>query len=126
MKQKAAKGLVKIAKAKDFSEGKTFKFNLKRSDRVTEAFAFKKGVNYYAYLNLCRHWSVGLDYDDNGFFSKDGKFLICRNHGAVYEPQTGACRGGPCNGVSLYKVPLVEMDGIIYADTQNVDWGEKE
>ncbi len=117
-------GLFKIAKAKDFREGKAFKFKLKRADRVTEAFAFRKDGKFYGYLNLCRHWTVGLDFDDNDFFTRDGVFLVCKNHGAIYSPETGACQGGPCNGASLYRVPLVEMEGIIYADTKNVDWGE--
>ncbi len=118
------KDFVKVAKSKDFREGKTFKFNLRRQDRVTEAFAFKKGGAYYAYLNLCRHWSVGLDYDDNEFLSRDGELLICKNHGAIYDPVTGACMGGPGGGAALYKVPLVERDGIIYADSKNADWGD--
>ncbi len=124
MKSKPEQGYVPIAKAKDFRNGKTFKFKLKRPDRVTEAFAFKRGESYFAYLNLCRHWSVGLDYDDNDFFSEDGKFLVCKNHGAVYDPLTGACGGGPCGGAALYKVPVVELDGMIYADSVNVSWGE--
>jgi nitrite reductase/ring-hydroxylating ferredoxin subunit len=124
MEQKVGEGFIKIAKAKDFRVGKAFKFNIKRSDRVTEAFAFKKEDAYYGYLNLCRHWSVGLDYDDNEFFSRNGELLVCKNHGAIYDPKTGACRGGPGGGASLYKVPLVEIEGIVYADTKNVDWGE--
>jgi nitrite reductase/ring-hydroxylating ferredoxin subunit len=126
MTEKAGNKFVKIAKVKEFRAGKTFKFGLKRHDRVTEAFAFKQGEAYYAYLNLCRHWTVGLDYDDNDFFSEDGKLLVCKNHGAVYDPKTGECKGGPCGGASLYKVPLIELDGIVYADVKKIGWGEME
>jgi nitrite reductase/ring-hydroxylating ferredoxin subunit len=118
------KGYIRIAPTKNFKEGKTFKFKIKREDRVTEAFAFRRQGCYYGYLNLCRHWTVGLDFDDNDFFSEDGGFLVCKNHGAVYEPETGKCQGGPCGGAALYQVPLIEKDGVLYAEPLKVNWGE--
>jgi nitrite reductase/ring-hydroxylating ferredoxin subunit len=108
----------------ELNDGQTKKFEIKRKDRVTEAFLLKKDGRHFAYLNLCRHWSVGLDFNDNEFFSEDGEWIICKNHGAIYDPTTGACQSGPCNGAALYRVPLVEREGIIYADTGKVDWGE--
>ena len=115
---------LKIVPLKDIKEGQSLKFSIPRKDRKTEAFLIKKDGKFYSYLNMCRHWTVGLDFDDNEFFSEDKVFLVCKNHGALYEPETGACQGGPCNGAGLYKVPLIEKAGFLYADVANVDWGE--
>jgi nitrite reductase/ring-hydroxylating ferredoxin subunit len=116
--------LKKIEGARDLKEGKSLKFFLKREDRETEAFLIRRGGKFFAYLNLCRHWTVGLDFDDNEFFSEDGEWLVCKNHGAIYHPVTGTCESGPCGGASLYGVPLVEKDGEIFADLGKMEWGE--
>ena len=122
--KKGGPKLLKIIQASDLGEGKSVKFEIERPDRTTEAFLIKKKGVYYAYLNLCRHWTVGLDFDDNEFFSEDREWLVCKNHGAIYNPLSGQCESGPCGGASLYRVPLVQKEGAIYADIANVDWGE--
>ena len=53
----------------------------------------------------------------NDFFTEDKEFLICRNHGAVYEPSTGICVDGPCAGQSLEKLPIKILGGKIYLNT---------
>jgi len=116
--------LLKLTASQDLKEGQSVKFAIPRADRITEAFLIKKGGKFYSYLNICRHWSVGLDFDDNDFFSEDKVWLVCKNHGALYEPATGICGGGPCGGVGLYRVPLIEKNGVLYADIARVDWGE--
>jgi nitrite reductase/ring-hydroxylating ferredoxin subunit len=115
---------LEIARHDELKEGGSKKFVIARKDRETEAFLIRKGGRHYAYLNLCRHWTVGLDFDDEEFFSEDGEWLVCKNHGAVYHPVTGACESGPCGGASLYRVPLLEKDGNVYAVLEEIDWGE--
>ena len=128
MKKKKTKAekpkLFKVAALDELQNGQSKKFNLKRKDRVTEAFIFKRDGKYFAYLNLCRHWSVGLDFNDNEFLSEDKQWLVCKNHGAVYNPESGICESGPCGGAGLYKVPLVEKNGLIYAELDKIYWGD--
>jgi nitrite reductase/ring-hydroxylating ferredoxin subunit len=64
----------------------------------------------YAYVNRCRHIAIALDWMENEFFTTDKRYLICANHGALYEPRTGECVWGPCAGESLQRVP-VEIQG---------------
>ena len=124
MSQRKIQGLLKLALSSELREGGSKKFTVARADRKTEAFLIKKDGRHFAYLNLCRHWTVGLDYDDNDFFTPEKEWLACKNHGALYDPVTGGCVSGPCNGASLYRVPLVEKAGVIYADVKKIDWGE--
>jgi len=99
-------------------------FLLKRSDRETEAFLINKAGKHYAYLNLCRHWSVGLDFEDNDFFFRGWGMAYLQNHGAIYYPASGECASGPCGGASLYRVPLLEKEGALYAVLDQIDWGD--
>ena len=118
------KKVQKVVRVDQLKEGVTVKYLIKRQDRDAEAFAFKKNGEYFSYLNLCRHWTVGLDFDDNDFFSENGDWLVCKNHGALYSPRSGQCASGPCGGASLYKVPLFVKDGDLFADLEKIDWGE--
>ena len=122
-KRKTAK-LLRIGSVDEIPEGGSKKFNVARPDRVTEAFIFRKEGRFYAYLNLCRHWTVGLDFDDNDFFSEGKEWLVCKNHGALYRPETGVCESGPCGGASLYQVPLLEKGRVLYAEVTKIDWGD--
>lgn len=115
---------LEIARSNELKDGESKKFVIARKDRETEAFLIQKGGKHFAYLNLCRHWTVGLDFDDGEFFSEDGEWLVCKNHGAIYDPVTGSCQSGPCGGASLYRVPLLEKDGSIFAVLEEIDWGD--
>jgi nitrite reductase/ring-hydroxylating ferredoxin subunit len=115
---------VKIARMDELKNGQTKKFKVRRADRVTEAFLIRKGGEYYAYLNLCRHWMVGLDYDDNDFLTEDGDWVVCKSHGALYRPETGECESGPCNGAALYRIPLEQDPEAVWALLDQIDWGE--
>jgi nitrite reductase/ring-hydroxylating ferredoxin subunit len=54
-----------------------------------------------------------MDWQPDRFFDDTGRWLLCATHGAVYEPDTGACRGGPCRG-GLVKIELVETQGVVH------------
>jgi nitrite reductase/ring-hydroxylating ferredoxin subunit len=123
-KEKPPLRRVKIARIDELKNGQTKKFKVRRADRVTEAFLIRKGGEYYAYLNLCRHWMVGLDYDDNDFLTDDGDWVVCKSHGALYRPETGECESGPCNGAALYRIPLEQDPEAVWALLDQIDWGE--
>ncbi len=72
---------------------------------------------FVAYVNQCVHLPISLDLDDNDFFTCDGSFFVCKTHGSVYDPTAGKCIGGPGQGKSLERLPLVIEDGAIYLRT---------
>jgi nitrite reductase/ring-hydroxylating ferredoxin subunit len=39
---------------------------------------------------------------------------MCATHGALYEPDTGRCAGGPCHGGRLHKIQVVEQGDKVY------------
>ena len=65
----------------------------------------------YAYKNNCPHWGVELNVMPDQFMDLDQQFIICANHGALFELETGNCLSGPCSGQSLEPVPCREELG---------------
>ena len=64
----------------------------------------------YGYLNRCAHVPMELDWVEGQFFESSGLYLMCATHGAIYEPDTGRCVGGPCRGGRLRPVQTDERD----------------
>lgn len=77
-------------------QGKSWAAVLVRSDKPT------------AFLNRCPHWSLPLDDAHDDIW--DGDMLVCSVHAAEFDPTSGTCVSGPCQGTRLH--PLVaEVDG---------------
>jgi nitrite reductase/ring-hydroxylating ferredoxin subunit len=66
------------------------------------------------YLNRCAHVPTELDWQPGEFLDADQRFIICAVHGALYEPGSGRCVGGPCLGGRLLPLQLAERDGRVY------------
>lgn len=109
-----------IGSIEDLQEGgKGLRFDVRKKtesnhNEVIPAFVIRYDYQVFAYLNVCGHIAVQLDYMPGEFFSDDGQMLICATHGAEYAPDTGACLGGPCFGVGLNPLEVQEKDGLLY------------
>jgi nitrite reductase/ring-hydroxylating ferredoxin subunit len=79
-------------------------------------FAIRYRGQAHAYLNRCAHVPMEMDYQTNHFFDSSGHWLMCATHGAVYSPQTGRCRSGPCRS-GLIKIELSEVNGAVHWHT---------
>lgn len=78
------------------------------------AFAVRHQGRVFAYYNRCGHVPVELDWNAGQFFDMHGLYLICSVHGALYDPQTGACLAGKCSGRGLQPLEVAERDGFVY------------
>jgi nitrite reductase/ring-hydroxylating ferredoxin subunit len=103
-----------IVLTKDLPEGESLAFSY-RDDMglLSEGFVIRRQGRLYAYRNVCRHQPLTLDYGDGDFFTEDKGYLLCRNHGALFTPETGLCVSGPCAGASLFPLTAVEDNGAI-------------
>ena len=99
-----------IAKLADLKQGQAVRFAFTVEGISREGFVVRFQGRVVAYENVCRHLPVALDFGDGNFFTTDGRHFICSQHGAIYEPLTGLCVRGPCEGASLKPLP-VEIDG---------------
>ena len=99
--------------------GEGVRFEVVQGGARHPAFAIRFDGRVHAYRNRCAHVAVELDWQPGRFFDADGIVLICSTHGALYDPATGACRGGPCRGAGLEPVPVEEIDGQVVLKTRD-------
>jgi len=77
----------------------------------------KKDGQVHAYLNWCPHLGIELNFIPDQFLDSDNAFLMCANHGALFEIDSGHCLSGPCSGDALMKVDVtIEGDQILLGD----------
>ncbi|MDE2617778.1 MAG: Rieske 2Fe-2S domain-containing protein [Burkholderiales bacterium] len=113
----ADEALIPLCNAADLADGGlAVPFDVVYGGQTCRAFAVRYQGRVQAYLNRCAHVAMELDYQPNQFFDLTGHWLICSTHGAMYSPETGACRGGPCRG-GLVKIALTEHGGVVHWHT---------
>ena len=80
----------------------------------TQAFAVRWQGSVHGYLNQCPHAGGPLDFEGQ-VLESSGRFLMCARHGAIFEPDTGKCVGGPCRGARLTPLAVHEKpDGSVW------------
>lgn len=103
-----------IASVQEMVPGTVKKFWLICDKYRVSCFLINYQGGFHAYVNSCRHLITPLDFVRYQFFTEDGRHLVCLTHGALYEPDTGMCVAGPCEGLYLHALPVsVESDEIV-------------
>ena len=99
---------------RELAEGETAVFEFTdAAGLVSDGLVINYGGNLHAFRNLCRHQPRPLDYGDEEFMDISGRYIECRHHAALFEPDSGFCVSGPCAGASLFKYPVSIVDGKI-------------
>ncbi|MBX3609118.1 MAG: Rieske 2Fe-2S domain-containing protein [Hydrogenophaga sp.] len=107
-----------LCRSDDLSDGgRGVSFDVNYAGQTCRAFAIRYRGEAHAYLNRCTHVAMELDWQPDQFFDDSAQWLLCATHGAAYAPDTGECRGGPCRG-GLFKIELVEFDGVVHWRSQ--------
>jgi len=105
---------MRLIESSRLKPGETFKFRFVRQKKYVDGFLANFEGRLVAYENECRHIPISLDYGDNEFFSQDQKTFICKSHGALYDPLSGACLRGPCGGQSLKPLDIETVGGEVF------------
>jgi nitrite reductase/ring-hydroxylating ferredoxin subunit len=109
--------MIPLCNSNDLVEsGDGVPFDVVYAGQTCRAFAIRYEGRAHAYLNRCTHVAMEMDYRPNRFFDDSGRWLLCATHGAVYAPDTGQCRGGPCRS-GLIRIELSETDGVVHWHT---------
>jgi nitrite reductase/ring-hydroxylating ferredoxin subunit len=66
-----------------------------------------------AFVNICAHRAQPVVVD-RAALDEAGR-IECRAHGALYDPRSGECVGGPCEGARLVPITVREEAGTIWA-----------
>jgi nitrite reductase/ring-hydroxylating ferredoxin subunit len=109
--------LVALCNSRDLADGGlAVPFDVIHAGQACRAFAIRYQGRVHAYLNRCTHVAMEMDWQPNRFFDDTGRWLLCSTHGAAYQPDTGACAGGPCRG-GLVRIELSESEGVVHWHT---------
>src|SRR5262245_25822402 len=95
-------------------EGQGLRFVIRLDGIERDAFAVRYRGVVHAYVNVCRHQLLNLDFGDAHFFDDAYNALVCCHHGARYRPETGECVDGPCVGARLTALAVEERDGALW------------
>jgi nitrite reductase/ring-hydroxylating ferredoxin subunit len=88
-------------------------FVKRRDGKITRGLLVRTSLGPAAYENTCPHVPIPLDRDGESLLSEDGRHLVCNNHGALFERETGLCVSGPCAGERLRPIPIApEGEGV--------------
>jgi nitrite reductase/ring-hydroxylating ferredoxin subunit len=91
-------------------QGETRVFSFPTAYGDMQGFVIRYNGDLRAYENKCQHWPIPLDYGDGDFYFASADRIVCKTHGAMYDPATGECEIGPCAGRSLTSFVL-ELEG---------------
>jgi nitrite reductase/ring-hydroxylating ferredoxin subunit len=102
-----------VARTAELPPGAVKKFWIVCQQNRLDGLLVNDNGRFHAYVNRCRHMPTPLDFIRDQFVSEDGHYLMCYTHGALYERGTGVCVSGPCQGESLYRLPVAVDQGEI-------------
>lgn len=68
----------------------------------------------YLYENRCPHLGIPLEFLPDQFLDREKRFIVCANHGALFEISSGYCVSGPCGGQTLTSRSFTIRDGHLY------------
>lgn len=101
----------------------TYLFTLREddSDEEREAILVRSDGGLHAWLNYCQHYThINID-KGSGAEMRSGE-LICTNHGAYFESDSGYCNHGPCKGAYLNEIEISVDDGAVYLTDENYEY----
>ncbi|MCU4925341.1 Rieske (2Fe-2S) protein [Halobacteria archaeon AArc-dxtr1] len=82
-------------------------------DTVTEAILVRTDDGIACWHNTCQHLThIPLD-KGSGAAMRNGE-IICENHGAYFEADTGRCTYGPCEGAYLTELAVAIRENAVY------------
>lgn len=105
----------RIAAVEEVPEGSTFLFRVRsvEAEEEYEAILVQAAGEIAGWLNYCQHFRH-IKIDKGSGAEMRGEELVCTNHGAMFEADTGLCTFGPCEGAYLEPVEVETHDGDIY------------
>jgi nitrite reductase/ring-hydroxylating ferredoxin subunit len=74
-------------------------------------FVVRRGGEVFGYVNSCPHVGAPLNLEDDKFLDLFQTSILCANHFALFDIDSGLCTRGPCAGRSLAPFPVEVSDG---------------
>ncbi|WP_374515887.1 Rieske (2Fe-2S) protein [Brevundimonas sp.] len=88
-------------------------FVLQIGEAFFHGFVVRKDGRVAGYVDRCPHQGFPLALELDRYLTPDGSLILCGWHGAVFEPLSGECVGGPCAGGRLTPWPVEAANGLV-------------
>lgn len=118
-----------ICRADELTDGgRAVRFTLPggETSHAVACFVVAYGGKVYGYVNSCPHRGTELDWQAGEVFEETGLYLVCATHGALFEPDSGLCVGGPCQGAKLRPLAITVLGNDVVLDGCGVDLDKLE
>ncbi len=73
----------------------------------------RRGDAVTGFRNACPHVGLPLDWKADRLAVRNGDYLRCSHHGALFRVSDGMCVAGPCRGEGLTPLPVEIIDGMV-------------
>lgn len=94
-------------------DGKARNFVLQLRAGRFHGFVVRKGAQAFGYVDRCPHAGLPLAQELDAYLTSGGEMILCSWHGALFDIESGACKGGPCAGQKLSPWPVAVIDGTL-------------
>ena len=88
-------------------------FRFREDEAVFFGFVIRDGEAVRGFVDSCPHTGQPLSMLGDRYLTKDGRWLFCTGHGALFRPADGVCVAGPCEGEGLSPWPVEVRDGAV-------------
>lgn len=103
---------VKLCALADLADPGARNIVVRIADQHIHAFVVRAGEQVSGWLDRCPHMGLPLAKTLDDYLAPDGN-IVCAWHGAVFDPMSGQCLGGPCAGARLTPWPVVVIAGLV-------------
>ena len=103
-------------------DGKARNFVLQMRAGRFHGFVVRRGETVHGYVDRCPHAGLPLSQVLDDYLTPDGRLIACSWHGALFDPDTGICVGGPCAGQRLSPWCVIATDGVLYTASEDTGW----
>ena len=103
----------KLCKIEDLKEKKALVIR-GENKYLPGIIVYKEKASIHVWGNDCPHANLSLDLIEGKVQSKNND-LLCANHGAKFNPETGECFKGPCKNSFLKAFPFKIINDYLIA-----------
>lgn len=96
--------------------------NKETGDRK-EAVVVRRDEGYECWMNYCKHITT-VNIHKGGEAPIRGDEIVCQNHGAMFDLDSGVCTYGPCEGAKLDDVDIKQESGKIYLADEEFEFAK--
>lgn len=117
-----AAGVV-LCRVDEVADPGTKGFSFRQDEALFHGLVLRQGDGIRGFVDSCPHAGWRLAGIGDNHLTKDGRFLLCSGHGALFRLEDAECVSGPCFGDRLEDWPVRIEDGVVVTDEPSVRKG---